>query len=73
MSNKWSMNMYVIPKSSIIVELDNMINEYGGPNNIDRIHLSSAEYEDLLNVLGESDIKEYRGIRIQVLQNLLKG
>jgi hypothetical protein len=72
-SNKWSIMMKVIPKSSIIVELDNMINEYGGPNNIDRINISSDEYEELLTALGESDVTEYKGISIQVSPELLKG
>jgi hypothetical protein len=50
-----------------------MINEYGGPNNIDRIHLNADEYEELLTTLGKSDIKEYKGIRIQITPDLLKG
>jgi hypothetical protein len=65
--------MKVITKSSIVVELDNMINEYGGPNNIDRIHLNADEYEDLLNALGKSRISEYKGIPIKIAPDLLKG
>jgi hypothetical protein len=65
--------MKAISKTSIIVEIDNLINEYGGPNNIEHINLSSDEYSALLNALGKFDITEYNGIPIRVSQDLLKG
>jgi hypothetical protein len=65
--------MKVISKTSILVELDNLINEYGGPNNIEHINLSSDEYEELLTTLGESDVTTYRGLPIRVSLDLLKG
>jgi hypothetical protein len=65
--------MKLIQKNSILSELDEMIREQGGTSGVDRILMNPLEYEALMTELGESDLQEYRGLRIDVVPILLKG
>ena len=65
--------MKLIQKNSILSELDEMIREQGGTGGVDRILMNPLEYEALMTELGESDLQEYRGLRIDVVPILLKG
>jgi hypothetical protein len=65
--------MKLIQKNSILSELDEMIREQGGTAGVDRILMNPLEYEALMTELGESDLQEYRGLRIDVVPILLKG
>ena len=59
--------MKLIQKNSILSVLDEMIREQGGTGGVDRILMDPLEYDALSNELGESDLREYRGLRIEVI------